>query len=119
METRSQKVFFQKYCFQRTAENIPVPPLWGKRGKKFFFLFFSHGANCFFLVATCQHADKNQLMRRQTLDLDIDTAHGQPSWSRARPTSIDDGLEEIKWTHGLGGKSLPAASYGILLILEK
>ena len=36
----SRKVFFRKDCFQRTAENILLPPLWGKEGKKFVFLLF-------------------------------------------------------------------------------
>jgi len=40
METRSPKVFFQKYCFKKTAENILVPPLWEKREKMFDFSFF-------------------------------------------------------------------------------
>ena len=33
--------------------------------------------------------------------------------------SIDDGLVEMRWMHALGGKSLPAASYGIVLNLKK
>ena len=110
METRSQKVFFQKYCFQRTAENIPVPPLWGKRETKFDGVFF---------VANCLHADKKQLVRRSTLDLNKDSAHGQPARCPPRPSSIDDGLEDIRWIHGLGGENLPGASYGILPNLKK
>ena len=52
METRSPKVLFQRYCFQRMAENFLVPPLWEKIGKCFFvFLFVSPaaagGAICF------------------------------------------------------------------------
>ena len=34
-------------------------------------------------------------------------------------SSIDDGLEEIRWPHVLGGKSLPAASYDILPNIKK
>ena len=49
----------------------------------------------------------------------IDAAHGQPARSPARPTNIDGGLEDIRWIHGLGGESLPAASYGILPNLKK
>ena len=33
--------------------------------------------------------------------------------------SIEDGLEEMRWMHALGGKSLPAASCGILPSLKK
>ena len=58
-------------------------------------------------------------MRRKTLDLDRDLAHGQSAWWRARSTSIDGGLEEIRRVHVLGGKSLPAGSYGILPNLKK
>ena len=115
--------FFQKECFQRTAEDILVPPLWEKRGKNIVFcLLFLNGCrrrNLFFLVASCQHADKNQLVRRYTLDLDIGSAHGQPAWCRARPTSLDDDLVDVRWIHGLGGESLPTASYGILPHLKK
>ena len=72
------------------------------------------GEICFFLLASCQHADRNQLVRRSTLDLNIDEAHGRPTRCPARPTNTDDGLEDIGWAPGLGGESLPAASYGIL-----
>ena len=72
----------------------------------FFNLFFSTaagGASCFFLVAQGQHAlIKNQLVRRMTLDPNIGSAHGQPARCPARPTSIDDGLEDIRWIHDLG-----------------
>ena len=37
----------------------------------------------------------------------MDLAQGQSTWW-ARPTSTDDGLEDISWIHGLGGESLPA-----------
>ena len=46
-----------------------------------FFPIVSHGCGrrIFFLVfvVNCQRADKNQLGRRQTVDLDIDSVHGQ------------------------------------------
>ena len=52
METPSPKVFFQIYCFQITANKIFEPPLWEKREKPFFILFFpqtaANGATCFF-----------------------------------------------------------------------
>ena len=73
----------------------------------------------FFLGANCQRADRNQLVRRSTLYLNIDAAHGQPTRCPARPTSINDGLEDIRWIHRLGGESLPAVSYGILPNLKK
>ena len=119
METQSPNVFRQKCCFQRTAENIPVPPLWEKRQKKRVISHFCFSNGCrrrdlFFLVANCHQADKNQLLRRQTLDLDIGSAHGQPALCRARSTSEDDGLEEIRWIHGLGGKSLQELDGGVL-----
>ena len=37
---------------------------------------------------------------------------------RARPTSVDDGLEDIPRIHGLEGESLPAALYALLPNLE-
>ena len=37
-----------------------------------------------------------------------------PNFYLAMFSIIDDGLEEMRWMHALGGKSLPAASYGIL-----
>ena len=123
METRSSNVFSQIYCFQRTAENFLVPPLWEKKRKNVRFLLFSPNGcrrrNLFFLLANCQHGDRNQLVRRSTLDLDIDSAHGQPSRYLARPTNIDDGLEDVRWIHALGRESLPAASFGILPNLKK
>ena len=42
----------------------------------------------------CQHADRNELVRRSTLDLDIDAAYDQPARCSARTTSIDNGLED-------------------------
>ena len=117
------KSIFQIYCFKKTAEFFYVPPLWEKKRKRFDFFFFPPNGcrrrNLFFLVANCQHGDRNQLVRRSTLDLDIDSAHGQPARYLARPTSIDDGLEDIRWIHGLGVESLSAASYGILPNLKK
>ena len=119
METRSLKLLLSK-----NNRRYPRTAALGKKGKKGLnfsssFLTAAGGANYFYPVANCQHADKNHLMRRSTLDLDIDSAHAQPAWGRPRPTSIDDGLEDIRRTHGLGGESLPAASYGILSNLQK
>ena len=116
METRSSKyAVFQVYCFNTTAEKKHVPPLWDFL---FSFLFSPQtaagGAILFFFVANCQHGDRNQLVRRLTFDTDIDSAHGQPARYLARPTNIDDSLEDIRWIHGLGRESLPATSYGIL-----
>ena len=88
-----------------------------KGGKRLIFLLFFNGCKwhkLFFFIANCQHADINQLVRRLTLDLDMYSAHGQPAWCRARPASIDAGLEDIRWIHGLGRESLMAVSYVIL-----
>ena len=54
METQSPKVFCQKYCFQRTAEKILVPPLCDKRKNisiyMYIYLFqrLQAAAICFF-----------------------------------------------------------------------
>ena len=93
-----------------------------KEGKCVFFLLLfltAAGGAFIFLVANGQHADKNQLVRRWTLDFDIDSAQGQPAWCRARPTRIGGGLENTTWVHGLRGESLPAASCGILSNLKE
>ena len=104
---KSKTFFVQTCCFQRTAENFLVPLLWEKREKMLdFFFFFPNGfrrRKMFFLVASCQHAGRNQLVRRSTLDLNIFSAHRQPARCPVRPTNIDDGLEDIRWIHGLGG----------------
>ena len=85
----------------------------------FFLPTAAGGAVCFFLAANCQHVDRNRLVRRSALSLDIDSGHGQPARCPAWPTNIDDGLEDIRWIHDLGGESLPAASCGILSNLER
>ena len=33
--------------------------------------------------------------------------------------NVDDGLEDIRWIHGLGGEKLPGASYALLPNLKK
>ena len=53
METRSQKVFFQKDRFQRTAENILVPPLWEKR-KQCLLVFFERLQAAIFDFPSCK-----------------------------------------------------------------
>ena len=70
--------------------------------------------NLCFHVENCQHAHQKQLTRRQTFDLDIESTHDQAASCRARPLNADDGLEDIRWTRGLGGERLPAASYALL-----
>ena len=90
-----------------------------------YYYFFPNGCRrrnlfvFFWSQINCQHGDRNQLVQRSTLALDIDSTHGQPAWYLARPTNIDDGLQDIRCTHGLGGGSLPAVSYGILINLKK
>ena len=113
-----QKFFFQTLLSKNSRKN----PSYRRCGKKektslIFSSIFPNGCRrrcLFFLVVNCRQVDRNQLARRSTLDLRIDSAHGQPARCRARPTNTDDGLEDIRLIHGLGGESLPAASYGIL-----
>ena len=120
---REVKIFFSKILLSKNSRKYPRTVAVGKKRKQILdFSSFSNGCrrrSLFFLVANCQHADKNQLVRRSTLDLKIDSVHGQPARCPARPTDIDDGLEDIRWIHALGGESLPAASYGILSNLKK
>ena len=55
----------------------------------------------FVLVATCQQADENQLVRRWTLGLDmIDSAHGEPACCPG------NGLDYVRWIHAPGGREL-------------
>ena len=44
--------------------------------------------------------------------------HGRPVSCLARPIDADDGLQDIRWIRGLGGKRLPPASYALLLNLK-
>ena len=60
-----------------------------------------------------------ELMWRQTLDLGINSTHGQPVSCRARPMNVDDGLDHIRWIRGLGVERLPVASYILLPNREK
>ena len=96
----------------------------GKTGKKglFFRIICSRCCtrrNLRFHVENCQHAYQKQLTRRYAFDLDIESAHRQPGSCRATPVNVDDGLEDIRWVRGLGGKKLPAASYALLANLKK
>ena len=125
METRTSKVFFSNILLSKNSRKFPRTAAVGKKKEKKVRCFIFYPPNgcrrrkLFFVVTNCQHADRNHLVRRSTLDLDIDSAHGQPSRYLARPTNSDDGLEDIRWAHGLGGESLVAASYGILPNLKK
>ena len=91
-----------------------------KEGKKCFACFFSSFTRLqatqflFFRRKIVNTLIKNKLVRRWTFDLDMLSARGQPASCRARPTDVNGGLEYITWIHGLGGKSLPAASYALL-----
>ena len=121
---KSETFFFKRIGFKEQPKISSYLRCGEKEKKSSIFSFFFppqrlQAAQFVFLVANCQHGDRNQLVRRSTLDLDIDSAHGQPARCPARPTNIDDGLEDISWVHGLGGESLPAASYGILPKLGK
>ena len=120
-----RQFFFKRIAFKEQPK-ISSYRRCGKKEKKCLVFPFSpptngcRRRNLFFLVANyCQHAGRNQLVGRSTLDLNIDSSHGQPAWCPARRTNIDDGLEVIRWIRGLGGEGLPAASYGIPANLKK
>ena len=49
----------------------------------------------------------------------IESTHSQPASCRATPMKVDDGLEDVRWVHGLGGERLLAASYALLPNLKK
>ena len=70
-------------------------------------------------VENSQHADQQQLTRRSTFDLDIESTHGQPGSCRARPVNVKDDLEHVRWIRGLGGEKLSTASYALLPNLKK
>ena len=95
----------------------------GKRGGGslivfFFFQTAAGGAICFFSLQIV-----NTLIKNSSCDdrpsISKDSAHDQPAWCQARPTGTDDGLEDVRWIHGLGGESLPAASYALLSNLKQ
>ena len=68
METRCFKVIFSNYLEKKTAEDTLVPPLWGKRDKKFVFLvLFVHAAVC---GGTCAFTLKfvNMLIKNSSRD---------------------------------------------------
>ena len=62
------------------------------------------------LLTTLSTRDEKQLTRRCTLDLDVQSNHGQPDSCRARPVKVDDGLEDVMWIRDLGGEGLHALS---------
>ena len=57
--------------------------------------------------------------RRYTFDIDVESNHGQPSSCRARPVTIDDGLQNSMRIRDLGGERLPAMSHTLCPNLEK
>ena len=111
-----QKSLLKNIAFKEQPKNSSYRRCGKKREKKKNLIFFPQRLQeeyIFFFVANCVHGDRNQLVRRSTLDVEIDSAHGQPAWYLAR-TNIDDGLEGISRNHGLGDESLPAGAYEIL-----
>ncbi|CAN0389374.1 unnamed protein product [Laminaria digitata] len=60
-----------------------------------------------------------QLVRRQTFDLDIESTHVRPASFRARLLNIDDALEGIMGIRDPGGERLPAPSYPLHWHLKK
>ena len=117
METRCSKVIFPNYSKKKPAEDtLVVPPLWGTREKNVFLGLFVHAP---VRGGTCAFTLKRSTRSSKTFDLDIGATHGQPASCRARPVKVEDGLEDIRWTRGLGGEKLPAASYALLPNLKK
>ena len=103
MKTRSQKVFFQKDCFQRTAENILLPPLWGKKEKMFHFPFLfltaAGGAVCFFSLQIV-----NTLIKSARATMDARSQHKtQPT---ANPLGDGQGQRVQMTTWKISGGSM-------------
>ena len=91
----------------------------GKTGeKRCFFNLLVHAAArsaiCVFTLKIVNTLIKNNLTRRYTFDLDIDSAHGKPASCRTRPMNVDGGLGDMRRIRGLGGERLPAAFYALL-----
>ena len=109
---REVQKFFSKHIAFKEQPNISSYRRCGKKEKQGLIIFLvgfptaAGGAICFFslqfvntLIVTTSSCDDRRSIST------IDSAHDQPAWCRARPTSIDDGLENIRWVHGLGGES--------------
>ena len=75
METRRQKLFFQKDCFQRTAEIFPPIAAVGKKKKHVCFLFYFFSrlqmAQFFFSLQIANTLIKISSCDDKTLDFDI------------------------------------------------
>ena len=119
---------------------LRYPP---KHEKKTLFLCHSRRIHFVFSECGCCAAKRNPLLlycerpaivcelKRKVLKFYFSSCDDRRSMStctqptanparwRARSTSVDDGLEKIRWIHDLRGESLPAASYGILPNLKK
>ena len=118
MLTRCCRKLFLNYSKKHLAEDSLVPPPWEKReknnvilipGSVFCILFVdaaARGAICVFTLKIVKALIKNNLSRRWTFDLDIASTHGWPAWCWARPTNVDDSLEDSRWIRGLTGREV-------------
>ena len=95
----------------------------GEKGKKktlFFSIIFFHAAA---RGGTC--AFKLKIVNTPIAEAHTTTGFRyrqriNPRPTRfTRPVNVDDGLDDIRWIRGLGGKKLPAASYALLPNMEK
>ena len=78
-----------------------------KMDRTVFFSFTRlHAAQRAICVVTLKFVKKlieNNLTRRQTFDLGIESTHGQPSSCWAMPMTLDNDPQDIiRWIHGLG-----------------
>ena len=99
------KSCFSNVLLSKSSRNNSRTAAVGKKEKNalFIYLFSPNGCrrrNFFFLVANCQHGDRNQLVRRSTLDLDIKT---QPT---ANPLGIWQGQRIFKTASKISGRSM-------------
>ena len=116
-EAVSDSKSFETIASKKQPKTSSNPRCFGKKRKKIkcLLLPFSRGCrrrNLFSLAANCQHADNKSAWAT----IDLRSRHrpdGQSAWCPARPTNVDDGLEDIRWINGLGGESLPAASWAL------
>ena len=93
------------------ASHLPIKsPRWAKSPR-------IHSTS--YAYTNIQKHSTQQLTRRQAFNLDIEPTHGQPASYRARPVTIDDGLEDIMWIRCLGDERLPTAFYALCPNLNK
>ena len=126
MKTRWSKVIFPNYSKKKPAEDKLVPPPWGTREKNACFSRIVHaavrGETCAFTLkivnTLIKNSSRDDRPRSRHRSNPRPTRFVSAGSCRARPVNVDDGLEDIRWIRGLGGK-LPAASYALLPNLKK